>query len=686
MLRKLTFALLIVTTSLAIEAPNYEPSGPTTSGPTTTAPPSGTADPGGPVGQSDLCAHKLLVIGLDGFRYDYLDHFDLVNLKWLTRHGSHAVNGLRPAFVTKTLPNFWTLVTGMYQENHGIIDNTFYDPVYREKFKLSDRRSATDSKWWSRATPIWLAAQRAGKRAGVYFWPGSEAAINGSRPHYYRRYNDRDSPVQRVNTVASWLANDQVDLGLVYFNEPDHTGHRFGAWSAQVKARVTELDNLLSRFLQLLQASGCLDKLNLMVVSDHGMTDIRPTGHILSLGDYVDVENDIDHVPQAGTFAGIVPRVGRLDAVYNQLKVGKHWQVYFKDQLPVKYRYKNNVRVTPILVIPDEGYVISKTHTYGNKFIGQHGYDNDLKAMRPLFIARGPAFKEGHRILDPFDTVHLFPVMCHALKIDCPISDGNFSISKQFHGTQETAPREMVKMKFHVCLMLGLLSVQGAITVELEEPEVDHVALESGVREQRSLSAGHVTYIEDNTEDDVQYVVCSKEDLPESQIRDFDRCTRHISFYRHLNILKRCRSKLFEGLSLNQQRREVCFNRTAELEFKECASQLTETEGGHLQPVSEREMERFAYCMRAVAARPTPETTGEPLGPLEASSTVGSTVVTLPTVDEDEEEEEPVVRPKKARRKSKQVLSSTSGDGVSPHFRSTNPIRSTTQPSVVYED
>ena len=50
-----------------------------------------------------------------------------------------------------------------------------------------------------------MTARKNGLRTGVFFWPGSEAKIQGYRPNYYLPY-DRDIPFEeRVNTVLSWL-------------------------------------------------------------------------------------------------------------------------------------------------------------------------------------------------------------------------------------------------------------------------------------------------------------------------------------------------------------------------------------------------------------------------------------------------------------------------------------------------
>src|SRR5580693_7274858 len=77
----------------------------------------------------------LILISLDGFRWDYLQKFkaQTPNLNALAAQGVHAQR-LISAFPSLTFPNHYTIVTGLYPEHHGIVNNHIYDPNFKAEF------------------------------------------------------------------------------------------------------------------------------------------------------------------------------------------------------------------------------------------------------------------------------------------------------------------------------------------------------------------------------------------------------------------------------------------------------------------------------------------------------------------------------------------------------------------------
>ncbi|MFM9091464.1 MAG: ectonucleotide pyrophosphatase/phosphodiesterase, partial [Verrucomicrobiota bacterium] len=98
----------------------------------------------------------VLLISLDGFRWDYLDRHPerTPHLQALRREGVSA-RGLIPVFPTNTFPNHYTLVTGRYPARHGMVNNEFFDPVDRRYFRYIHPPSNRDPRWWG-AEPIWI--------------------------------------------------------------------------------------------------------------------------------------------------------------------------------------------------------------------------------------------------------------------------------------------------------------------------------------------------------------------------------------------------------------------------------------------------------------------------------------------------------------------------------------------------
>ncbi|HEX2862789.1 MAG TPA: ectonucleotide pyrophosphatase/phosphodiesterase, partial [Lacunisphaera sp.] len=93
---------------------------------------------------AERAAGPLILVSIDGFRWDYLEKYDVPVLRRLATEGVHA-RRLIPSFPTKTAPNHYTLVTGLRPGSHGIVANSFYDPADDARFDMSK----TESRWWA---------------------------------------------------------------------------------------------------------------------------------------------------------------------------------------------------------------------------------------------------------------------------------------------------------------------------------------------------------------------------------------------------------------------------------------------------------------------------------------------------------------------------------------------------------
>lgn len=221
---------------------------------------------------------QLLMISFDGFRWDYINRArdnnrNIPNFERLIAEGVTITDGgMKTAFVTKTFPNHYTLVTGLYEENHGIVANYFYDPVFNEDFDMGSKAKST-LKWWNGTKerpvePIWVTNQNLGgdeseRKSGVVFWPGSE--IDGQYPTKWLPYNVSMSFKSRVDKIVEWLTvhEDPINLGLMYIQEPDATGHHYGASSSQILDKVEELDGVIGYLIEKL--GDHFDKLNMII-------------------------------------------------------------------------------------------------------------------------------------------------------------------------------------------------------------------------------------------------------------------------------------------------------------------------------------------------------------------------------------------------------------------------------------
>ena len=135
-------------------------------------------------------AHYVVLVSLDGFRWDYAKHDGAVNLLALGKKGVWAPEGMMPSFPSLTFPNHFTIVTGLYPEHHGLVANTFYDETKHARYAIGDAKAVRDGSWYS-GIPLWSLAESQGMRAACLFWPGSEAEIAGHRPSWYAVFDNK---------------------------------------------------------------------------------------------------------------------------------------------------------------------------------------------------------------------------------------------------------------------------------------------------------------------------------------------------------------------------------------------------------------------------------------------------------------------------------------------------------------
>jgi predicted AlkP superfamily pyrophosphatase or phosphodiesterase len=373
----------------------------------------------------------VVLISFDGWRWDYDQKAPTPNLQKLFARGVRAER-LIPSFPSKTFPNHYSIVTGLYPAHHGIVANNIFDPESGLKFGLSDRKAVGDSRWWG-GEPIWVTAQRQGKRAATLFWPGSEAAIGGMRPHFWHLYDGNMSNEARVDQVLAWLelpAAERPSFITCYFSDTDDAGHDDGPESEAVREAVMRLDGLLGRLLDGLQSKGIADRVNIVITSDHGMAGTSPD-RVIVIDDYLDAST-VDIVDINPTL-GIVPKTVTPGEVYGRLaNAHPHLRVYRREETPEHWKYRDNPRIPPIVGVADDGWVILRQKAGQPRPVpssgGVHGYDPRALSMHGLFVAAGPAFRRGV-IVPPFENVHIYNALAAALGVNPAKNDGDVLIA-----------------------------------------------------------------------------------------------------------------------------------------------------------------------------------------------------------------------------------------------------------------
>ncbi|KKO45313.1 phosphodiesterase [Arsukibacterium ikkense] len=385
---------------------------------------------------SEKLAPTLIIISIDGMRYDYLELHQAPFLSNLAKQGVH-VKQLQPVFPSKTFPNHYSLVTGLHPQKHGITDNSMYDPKWDARFAMSMPEEVGNGRWWQ-GEPIWITAELQGVTAATYFFPGSEAEIKGTRPSYWFKYQHDTPNRQRVDTVLNWLQlpqGERPQLITLYFSDVDSAGHMYGPASKEVAEALEHVDNELAYLVAELTELGLFDQVNLIISSDHGMAEVDQRKHIVL--DSLFSANLAQNVRYSREIVSIFPKEGQKEALYQQLaaSVPEQVRLYRKSELPARFHYQQHRRIAPIILLAEQPWIFVRQSFLPEamndpSFLrarGSHGYDNEELLMQGMLIAHGPAFKQRQQ-LERLSMVDIYNVMTAVLGLTPADNDGDASI------------------------------------------------------------------------------------------------------------------------------------------------------------------------------------------------------------------------------------------------------------------
>lgn len=375
----------------------------------------------------------LLLISIDGFSQQYWNKYPAPVLHQLAKGGARAVS-MQPVFPTKTFPNHYSIATGLYPANHGIVENNIYDADFDAVFRMSKAEEVTNGRWWL-GEPIWVTAEMQGVKTGTYFFPGSEAAIKGTRPALWQPYDGSVSNIDRVQSVLAWLdlpTDQRPQFLTLYFSSVDDAGHAYGPDSTQVAEAIADVDQALGVLVKGLEQRQLKHQVNLMLVSDHGMAKV-PQQQVIAVDQWFD-QKKAALVLWTPELVSIFPKKSELESIYQQLKssLPPAAKVYKKTDLPERWFYQNSKRIAPLLVVPEVGWRLMQQHKQkewlekpGRSAVtGSHGYDNSSPEMQAIFVGHGPAFTAGSQI-PAFANIELYNLMCRILGIQPAPNDGN---------------------------------------------------------------------------------------------------------------------------------------------------------------------------------------------------------------------------------------------------------------------
>ncbi len=366
--------------------------------------------------------HYVVLVSLDGFRYDYGREYGAPHLDAMARDGASTPMGMLPSYPSVTFPNHYTLVTGLRPEHHGIVAMEFTDPDRKANYRYSDAKTNSDGTWYQ-GTPLWVLAEQQGMRSACFFWPGSEAAIDSVRPSYYLHYDESIGDETRIDQVIDWLKlppDQRPHFITLYYPNTDHAGHKYGPDSPQERDAVHHVDAMIGELREKIKATGL--PVDLIVTADHGMIKLDPTPVVL------DKFANLDHFTTEGSLL-YADNEADAEKAYEEFRAhpDPRFQVYRRLDVPKSLHYDMSAREGDPVVIPMGPYSVfphAPTHPLN---IGSHGFDpHTMPQMKAIFFAEGPDIKAGVK-LRSFDNIDVYPFIARLLGLEIPPVDGEIA-------------------------------------------------------------------------------------------------------------------------------------------------------------------------------------------------------------------------------------------------------------------
>ena len=356
----------------------------------------------------------VILLSIDGFRHDYAKKYGAENMLAIME-GGVSTSSLLCSFPTKTFPNHYTLVTGMYPGNHGVVSNEFFSREKDYWYKIRDKKAVQDASWYG-GTPIWVLAEQHQMLSANLFWVGSEAPIRGIMSTYSYEFNNRIANAQRIRRLLDWLAlpaEKRPHMILGYFSLVDNAGHRYGPDHDKTREAVLEMDSLVGQLVKGIEQTGL--PVNLILVSDHGMSAINRGLVLPELVQLQDAEVAYSFPPMI-----YQPDTAKRDKLYSELLEVEELEVYRKWEVPEYLHFENEDRVGDLVLLTEAPTIIlDKPKVVSG---GTHGFNPfNTPDMGGIFCATGPQLKSGVK-LSPVENIHIYPFIAEILGLNVPDS------------------------------------------------------------------------------------------------------------------------------------------------------------------------------------------------------------------------------------------------------------------------
>ena len=372
-------------------------------------------------------AQTLVLVSIDGFRWDYLDWPQATNMRSIATQGSR-VTKLRTVYPSKTFPGHLSIATGLHPTQHGVIDNYFCRSDRTDCYSMGKGRK--DPSWLA-GIPLWTLVEQQGGRASTFFWPESDAPFANKLPTDYRAFDGRVPHRERVQQVVDWLslpADKRPDLVTLYFSVVDSTSHTYGPTAPATLSAIVEVDRQIAVLWRAIESLNLREgtDINLMLVSDHGMSEVDPNLFI-----------DTNTLPRPKGFkrvngttrvtyyqrdpdADIDALAGALDRLSQD-----RWRRLSSRDLAERH-FEHHPGVGDLIIETAPPRVFRRGGGRDADLRGMHGYPATVEDMAAFLVAVGPDFQEG-KVIPEAHQLDVYPVAATLLGLEVPdtiASDG----------------------------------------------------------------------------------------------------------------------------------------------------------------------------------------------------------------------------------------------------------------------
>ena len=354
----------------------------------------------------------VIVISLDGLRFDYLERTETEAFSYITKAGARA-SSLVPVYQSSTFPTHVTMATGVTPDLHGILHNSFYDKE-RGSFSYSPDAS------WIQSEPVWSIVENQDIKTATYFWVGSETDWRETSISYSKApFNGRISEKEKLDQILEWLDMD-IDLRprliMSWWHGTDSVAHQKGATHPDVFKQLNKQDKILFQLIEEISLRNIWNKVTLLVVSDHGMSDVS---NFINLKEILKLNSIKARISTGPAVAHIfLENKEDLKKTISSLRENQHLSVWSKENLPKEFNMFNETRTGDVIVTTSIPNMLV-TRNNSNPPIGMHGYNpRDNKQMHSIFLAYGN--KVANKRLQTVHQLDIVPTILDLLNLDVP--------------------------------------------------------------------------------------------------------------------------------------------------------------------------------------------------------------------------------------------------------------------------